>query len=100
LSIESNVGGRADRTGVVRSRRVIGVRVGGLHRPDHAHEGNAKQADDSAQPAPICLNSDQGAPGESRKTAPAWVLDDFTVRWSSREYGYGKVTKKMLTGVI
>lgn len=62
LSIEPNVGGRADRTGVVRSRRAIGVRVGGLHRPHHAHEGNTKQADDSAQPAPICPNSDQGAP--------------------------------------
>jgi hypothetical protein len=67
LSIEPNVGGRTDRTGVVRGRRCLGMRVGGLHRPYHTDQGNAKQADDPAQPAPICPDSKQGAPEWPRK---------------------------------
>jgi hypothetical protein len=38
------------------------VRVGGLHRPHQAHQGNAKQADNAAQTAPICLASNQSVP--------------------------------------
>ena len=43
------------------------MRVSGLHRPHHAHQGNTKQAEDSAQPAPICPASNQAVPRVARK---------------------------------
>ena len=52
-TVESGVGGGADRTGVVRGRRVLGVRVGRLDHPHCRQQGNAEQSKDSDRCAPI-----------------------------------------------
>ncbi len=53
LRIKSGMSGRADRTGVVRSRRVLGMRVRRLHRPHHAHQDDTEHTHGSEKPAPI-----------------------------------------------
>jgi len=42
LSIESNVRRGADGAGMVRSGRILGVGVNGLHRPHNANQGHTE----------------------------------------------------------
>ena len=53
--------------------RVLGMRMGGLHHPHDAHQGNAEHRHNSAEYAPICRCS--------QHAIPTLRLDDCILRW-------------------
>src|SRR4029077_19461539 len=84
LRIESDMSCRANRAGVLRCGRVLGMRVGCLYRPHHAHQGNAEHAYSSDEHPPICRYL-QHALTAFLIDLGALPLDDCTLRWSSTE---------------
>jgi hypothetical protein len=75
---------RANRAGVVGCGRVLGMRVGRLYRPHHAHQGDTEHTHSSDEYAPICRYL-QHARTAFLIDLGAWPLDDCTLRWSSAE---------------
>ena len=59
----------ANRARVVGGGRVLGMRVGGLYRPHHTHQGNAEHTHNSDEYAPICRYPHHAIP-----TLPVQVL--------------------------
>ena len=83
LDIQPGVGRRANRAGVMRCGRVLGMRVGCLYRPHHTHQGDREQAYSSDPSAPICQRFQNGIPKILIRTLSHY--HDFTVRWSSAD---------------
>jgi hypothetical protein len=84
LGVESDMGCRANRAGVVGCGRVLGMRVGCLYRTHHAHQGNAEHTHSSDEYTPICRYP-QHAITAFLMDLGAWPLDDCTLRCSSTE---------------
>ena len=79
LGTKSGMSCRANRAGVSGCGRVLGMRVGRLHRPHHAHQGDREHAHGSDESTPICQYFQHATP-----MSIIWrrSLDDSIVRWS------------------
>ena len=83
LGTKSGMSCRANRAGVPRCGRVLGMRVGRLHRAHHTHQGNREHAHSSDEDAPICRYPQHGRPDVMIPTQ--LLSDDFTLRWLSTD---------------
>jgi hypothetical protein len=84
MRVDSDMSCRANRAGVVGCGRVLGMRVGCLYRPHHAHQGNAEHTHSSDEYSPICRYPKHAITAFFIDLC-AWPLDDCTLRWSSTE---------------